>query len=160
MKYKIKYVYKTGNSFNTYTDEGELEIDWTDLSVAKQNLKRIKEHYDFYKEINSYFSDKTDEELIEENKSKDWFYTEKRLIAYEEGKKEDYCVIDKKETKKWKDQGYIIDTIISKDSATNYLILYTDENKPFQFWPQWCGYFETLISAEIIPDENDMKIEF
>lgn len=47
MKYQIKYIYDTGDSFNHYRDEeGVLELINEDLNVAKENLKRIKEHYE------------------------------------------------------------------------------------------------------------------
>ncbi len=35
-----------------------------------------------------------------------------------------------------------------------------DNEKEVQFWPPWCGYFESLHSAEIITEDSDMKIEF
>ena len=39
--------------------------------------------------------------------------------------------------------------------------LYTDDNKPFQFWAPWCGHFETLNFAEIVVGrDTDMKVTF
>jgi hypothetical protein len=35
-----------------------------------------------------------------------------------------------------------------------------DNGKEVQFWPPWCGYFESLHWAEIITEDSDMKIEF
>lgn len=46
--YKIKVTYKTGDSFSTRDTEGLIEHVWTNLEVAKQNLKRIQEHYAWY----------------------------------------------------------------------------------------------------------------
>jgi hypothetical protein len=51
MEHKIKYSYRTGDSFNTYDREEFLEIEWKDLNVAKEALKRIKEHYKWYKSV-------------------------------------------------------------------------------------------------------------
>lgn len=45
MLYKIKIEYKTGNSFGSHDEEGEIEYKWENLEIAKENLKRIKEHY-------------------------------------------------------------------------------------------------------------------
>ena len=57
MKYQIMISYETGNSFGTEDREELLELDWDDLIVAKQNLNRIKEHYEYYKS-SSYSSHK------------------------------------------------------------------------------------------------------
>ena len=38
------------------------------------------------------------------------------------------------------------------------IVLYTDDNKPWKIWPFWVGYFESLVSAELIQDLP--KIEF
>jgi len=128
MKYRIKYNYDTGDSFNHEPDNSEtLEMVWENLEVVKQNLQRIKDHYSQYKECRhrSYFKPKTREEIFESNKDKDWFVNE---------------------------TGY--------SESENCIILYTDDGKPWQFWAPWCGYFETLNYAEIVPEENDMKITF
>jgi hypothetical protein len=46
-KYKIKYNYNSGDSFNSYSGlQDFLEIYWENLENAKSNLKRIKEHYE------------------------------------------------------------------------------------------------------------------
>jgi len=58
MEHKIKYFYRTGDSFTTVEREELLEFSWTDLTVAKEALKRIKEHYEWYKSINrNYFNE-------------------------------------------------------------------------------------------------------
>lgn len=53
-KYKIKVYYETGDSESSSNISDIVEIDWNDLDIAKENLKRIKEHYLWYKEINRY----------------------------------------------------------------------------------------------------------
>lgn len=45
-------------------------------------------------------------------------------------------------------------------AAQYMLIIYTDDNKPFQFHAPWCGYFETLNGIEIVEDQSDRKIRF
>lgn len=47
--YKIQYKYQTGDSFKTYDSEGVLEMQWKNLDNALIALKRIKEHYNWYK---------------------------------------------------------------------------------------------------------------
>ena len=49
MKYRIKYNYNTGDSFKTERDIVRyLEGTWENLDIAKKNLQRIKEHYEYY----------------------------------------------------------------------------------------------------------------
>jgi len=72
-KYKIKIHYQTGDSFHNEDAIDILEIDWESPEIAKENLKRISEHYKFYKSLNSFSPKKPREELIEENKTKEWF---------------------------------------------------------------------------------------
>lgn len=56
MFYQIKYDYETGNSFGREDIYGEVlsEFKWKDLSIVKENLQRIKEHYLWYKEYRRY----------------------------------------------------------------------------------------------------------
>lgn len=46
--YQIRIHYSTGDSFNTYNEEQVLEYEWKNLNIVKENLKRIKNHYDWY----------------------------------------------------------------------------------------------------------------
>lgn len=73
MKYKIKISYETGNSFGRNTAEDYFELEWENLDIAKQNLQFIKEHYEMYKELESYRNKKSKEEIFSENKDKEWF---------------------------------------------------------------------------------------
>jgi len=50
--YKIHVDYETGDSFgheDTYT---VLPFVWKNVDIAKENLKRIREHYEYYKAKN------------------------------------------------------------------------------------------------------------
>lgn len=47
MVYKIKVEYQTGDSFNSYDEEEILDITWNDADIAKENLRRIQEHYNW-----------------------------------------------------------------------------------------------------------------
>ena len=166
MKYKIQYNYNTGDSFRTEKGlKNFLDMTWENLDIVKANLLRIKEHYEQHSELNGYRwdSDKTNEEIIEENKNKDWFVKVIKDCVYykDENGKETYQCIDKSRIKLYKDnKDYRVDTFIDRSTAEDNIILYTDEGKPWQFYAPWCGYFESLNNVEIIPDNSDMKYEF
>ena len=49
MEYIIRAYYQTGDSFNCYDDEMEIEYVWTNLISAQKSLQRIKNHYEYYK---------------------------------------------------------------------------------------------------------------
>lgn len=77
--YKIKYTYDTGDSFHTESDrEGILEMSWKDLEVAKANLNRIKEHYEFYCVVHSNgyrirMTNAEKDKVLAAARKKDWF---------------------------------------------------------------------------------------
>ena len=153
--YRIKYTYDTGDSFtNEEGLEGRLELGWEDLDVAKKNLERIEEHYRMYRDLERYVNRKTDAQILEDNSGKDWFVSEPRLVAYRVNP-ENYNAIDKKDVKKLKKMGYTVTNIFDRDSAKYHLVLYTDAGQPWKNRAPWCGYFESLVSAEI---EVDMDL--
>ena len=48
-KYTIEYDFTTGDSYSLERLTEILDcISWNNLEIAKENLKRIKEHYEFY----------------------------------------------------------------------------------------------------------------
>lgn len=53
MGYQISIEYTTGDSFGSEEEEEVLDLVFKDLSVAEENLTRIKEHYDYFNNINS-----------------------------------------------------------------------------------------------------------
>ena len=75
MNYKIKISYKTGDSFNTYDAEDFLELEFKNLNNAKENLSRIKKHYEMYQNLNRYNSNK--EEIYHSNENEDWYVKSK-----------------------------------------------------------------------------------
>ncbi len=160
--YKIKYTYDTGNSFNNeYGLEDFLEMQWNDLSVAKTNLVRIKEHYEMYKELNLYYNRNDYEGILQNNEKKDWFVKELQLVARknkDEDKPNNWYAVDKGSKKKMKD--HVFKEVIRKDMAEYNLKLYTDAGKAWQIHAPWCGYFETLVELEIVDDNSGMKIFF
>lgn len=164
-KFRIKYNYNSGDSENSYSGlEGFVEIYWEDLENAKTNLKRIKEHYEQYKKLNSWNIDEDEaEKIINENKDKDWFVAKKVFKIKDKNSKSRFhnsYYIEKlpKDIQNNLDK-YEIKEVFDPHSAENYIILYTDNNKPFQFFPSWCGYFESLNFVEIFSEieQNDLK---
>ena len=76
MKYRIKYNYNTGDSFHTKEGlEAYLECSWENLEIAKANLQRIREHYEFSKRMDLSFSweQKKAEDSEKVAKTKDWY---------------------------------------------------------------------------------------
>lgn len=161
-KFKIKYGYQTGNSFGSHSEEGELEMIWTSLDVAKDNLKRIQEHYQQYRDLSDYsYGDKRSNlEILNENKEKDWFVKKEKFAFFNKKNPSDYHVVGKERYDALKEKGENVGMIISQDDAQYNLILKTDDAKDWQFCAPWCGYFESLEWAEIVVDNSDMRIEF
>ena len=50
MKYTIEISYRTGSSFGSEDCVQTIEHEWSDMEVAKANLKRIKNHYEWSQE--------------------------------------------------------------------------------------------------------------
>lgn len=99
MKYQIKYSYRTGDSFGNSDEESTLDLEWDNLDIAKENLKRIKEHYQYYEAKNvSYIKYEFNKrkakikEILATAKDKDWYSEEY-----------DFCLILKTDDgKDWK----------------------------------------------------------
>jgi hypothetical protein len=52
--YRIAFSYNTGSSFHTEKNIEEfINLTWNSLEIAEENLKRIKEHYEFYCKLHS-----------------------------------------------------------------------------------------------------------
>lgn len=47
-RYCIMVYYETGDSNGSYDMHNKLEMTWNKLDVAKENLKRIKQHHQWY----------------------------------------------------------------------------------------------------------------
>lgn len=72
--YTIKIDYQTGNSFGREDRSSNLEANWN-LEVAKENLQRIKEHYQIIKDRNNYVSIGSSKEtsLMKKIKTERWY---------------------------------------------------------------------------------------
>ena len=160
MTYKIKYNFKTGNSFGSHTEEDILELSFQNYDVALANLKRIEEHYNFTRFLDSYeykrqkFNEK--EESIKPYLNKDWIVLKEITVVYKDDKSK--YIVDNIE--RYVKEGYIKDTVYDNYLMENSVILYTDNGNKFQFSPDWIGHFERLNWVEIICDVNPNRIEF
>ncbi len=79
MKYKIKCTYDSGDSLsNEYGLVEVLDLTFSIIDNAKENLIRIKEHYEFYLARSKHHrTKKEDKKILEEAKQKDWFVEDK-----------------------------------------------------------------------------------
>ncbi|MFA5405184.1 MAG: hypothetical protein WC358_09635 [Ignavibacteria bacterium] len=71
--YTIEGFYTTGDSFNTYDTSSVLDGVWI-LEVAKENLRRIKEHTNLRRARDNYISIATDWKThVDSKKNELWF---------------------------------------------------------------------------------------
>lgn len=55
MNYIIKINYNTGDSFTRHDGlEDEIDLNWENIEIVEENLKRIEEHYKWYLDKDSY----------------------------------------------------------------------------------------------------------
>jgi len=153
-EYRIKISYSTGDSFHNEDAEQTLELTWKNLDIAKENLQRIKEHYQMKEDIHRYNSKLTLWQWYEKNKDKEWFVNKPKLFS----KKHDHALDDNEKTKKAVGEGnweYRPDSYF----AEHCLYLKADNGNQMQLSAFWCGYFESLYGAEIEVDNSDMKFK-
>jgi len=162
MKYKILYNYNTGDSFHNEDNlEGEVELEWNNREVALANLKRIEEHYKFYESVNRYRgSSKKYKYLFYAKLYKDWMVKRKIIVRYPRKDMSNMTKIANFGEAHNYTENHIIGIGVELDysAAQHELILYTDAGKPFQIWPPWIGYFESLNYVEL--KEENTRIDF
>jgi hypothetical protein len=152
-KYRIKLSYRTGNSFNSEDTTGYLDLTWNDLNIAKENLIRIKEHYEMYQASNSYNPKLNIRNLLEKNKDKEWFVYKRLLYSISANR----AIEERHKNKVAKgDWEYRPDTYY----AFQCINLKADNGNTMQISAFWCGYFERLYEAEIEAIDPDIKIVF
>jgi len=129
MKYKIKIDYDTGDSFHTERDcEAFLELEWKDLDKAKQALKEIQDHYTYYLFMKQEYS-----------------ASKKQLEAMQKKCHKKPWISDKSDySNKYEFEFYTV-------------MLENDEGVRVGESTFWCGYFERLNGADIVPEESDMS---
>lgn len=151
--FKIKITYTTGNSLSQKSTTDDLELTWENLDNAKDNLNRIKEHYGMYREINTYNYYGKEVEILNRYSNKDWFVNKSQLYCISG----DYAVDEADKHKiKENDLEYRIDI----HTAKQHLRLKTDNGNYMQLSAFWIGYFEDLEYAEVVINDENLKIEF
>ncbi len=77
MKYSIKIEYTTSDSFNPPRRQVEnLELRWTNIDIAKENLIRINEHFTYYEAQDRFYLKAQKEEITAKSKNQPWYYKE------------------------------------------------------------------------------------
>ena len=152
MKYKIIATYQTGDSGRSYeTNDTVTEHD--DLAIAKANLQRIKEHYQFYEKYEDLRTVDSQEKAIAAILDKPWavnvpvLYNLKTRIA-----------VDRIPAGKEANYGYKPNYFF----VVHCLKLQLDNGEDFQQSASWCGHFERLHALEIVLNDEDegLRIEF
>jgi len=54
MTFKIEIHYRTGDSFQKHDETTELEMEWDDINVVKENIDRIRGHHKYYESLHDY----------------------------------------------------------------------------------------------------------
>jgi hypothetical protein len=76
-KYRINISYYTGNSFGSEDVEETLDPIWENLDIAKENLIRIKEHYQMYFDMNhTWGRNNKPDDILNKHRDKPWFVDE------------------------------------------------------------------------------------
>lgn len=149
MKYKIRVDYSTGDSYGSRDTSDFIELEWDNLDIAKENLRRIKEHYEFYRQENSYTRRYNKD--AKDYSDRPWFVNVPKPWLISSDRR-----IDEKDVKKFPgDVEYRPDPYFSQ----HCIKLIADNGNEMQMSCFWCGYFEHLIGAEIVPDDTGMKFE-
>lgn len=132
--YQIKIYYSTGNSFGSEDTSDVLAPIWENKKLAQKALQSLKEHYTLYheKEAYSFRASRSDEEIFEEVRTKDWYGN----------------------------FGHNDRFYKEKNGWHFFLGVELDDGSYINMSPsQWCGYFETLHKAEIVnTDELDSVV--
>lgn len=140
MKYTIQINYVTGDSYGSYNESRPIDLVWENLDIAKENLQRIKEHYHYYRDTNKDYS------LCPDGAKEFGRYKSKKYF-------EDLKNIAKQ--RPWYDKGI--------ERYDFCIVLKLDDESEYRYHTFWCGYFESLESAEIIfepLEDTDLKITF
>ncbi len=150
--FKIKITYTTGNSLSQKSTTDDLELTWENLDNAKDNLNRIKEHYEMHQKLYGLPYNKT-QSILSEYSDKDWFVNKLQLYNIST-----QCVIEESDRYKYKEQD--LKYIHNSYDAEHYLRLKADNGNFMQLSAFWIGYFESLQKAEINTNDEDLEIEF
>lgn len=120
MSWTIEIDYITGDSFGSENRIQTVGLAWENLDIAKENLQRIKAHYQYYCSIRLAYLKAAVNQIVNLAAKEPWF------------SEYDYCML------------------LKLDNGTEHV-----------YHTFWCGYFERLNRAKIIPvfeSDSDMEI--
>lgn len=124
--YSIEINYTTGNSFGSETLTESVEFVWDTLEQAKEALRRIQEHHEFYKRYRNagryagYLGTQDSQaSVLADAKTKPWF------VSSDYGNSFEYSI-----------------RVPSSDPERDQLSVF------------WIGYFENLHGAQIICSDD------
>jgi|SaaInlV_100m_DNA_2_1039680.scaffolds.fasta_scaffold05448_4 hypothetical protein len=130
----IKIDYTTGDSFRS-SDETEIFGPFT-LEEAKDNVRIIEKHYEFYLNIKQdgrfNMDAKEIKEIIKTAEKEDWSVIEKYPDSYRYGKQ------------------------VVKNTVSFYSIMLTDNGNNIKKDVSWTGYFERLNEVSVVEDRSEL----
>ncbi len=151
-KYEIEIDYTTGDSSGHNDIIENLKFDFDNLDIAKENLQRIKEHYEMYNILDDYKIKFNVE--IQKHLYKEWFVNKPKLYCISKN-----CAVSESNISKIKVED--LEHRPDIDVATYCLKLKMDNGNTIQMRAFWCGYFERLNNIRIITNiEDAMSISF
>ena len=134
--YHILVEYQTGDSFST-EDTSDTLTGWTDLDIAKENLKRIQDHYSW----------------VAIGECRGIFCNHEVCKKASEKHKQYSTQWGRFKQKEWKKTA---PEFLKGLEFPEYTIrLKQDDGSEKEKMVAWTGYFETLYGAKIISDPED-----
>lgn len=140
-KYTIHLLYTDGDSNGVQDCESTLEGEWS-LETAKENLRRLRQHYNITNRINGYVScgmAEKEAEAKEALRSARWVCKVGDPIAHRKGS-----------------------TITSESECDMYLKLVEDDGTEYAHYIFWSTWIAMLMKAEVVvvvKADNDMVFE-
>jgi hypothetical protein len=154
--YKIKISYRTGNSYTSSDEVDFIQMEWNSLDIVKENLNRIKSHYQMYDWFedfeNMYLTPEKYHNKIMSYKDAPWFCYDQKVVRIKDGK---YLPISPENKHLFEDAHFVPDDFTAK----HYLMLKLDSGEEMKFSAFWCGHFERLYYAEISPKPDPYRFD-
>ncbi len=156
-KYKIRVDYRASDSDKAWDETDYIPLEWNDLSVAKANLQRIKQHREMcYKLENRHWTTPNTlislKKFFDEYSKNDWFVSKLKPFSISKD-----SVVSDVYVKNYPED---CDQIYDSFEAEYKLYLYTDDGERIEVRNFWEGNMESLKCLEIESDESDTRIEF
>lgn len=118
--YQIEIHYHTGDSFSSEDRDQRIDFVWNDLEVAKENLRRIEEHYKMYQKTGKNYHAPY-KEMKKQYGKEPWFVDASKARITE-----------------------------AEFLANSSLNLIKDDGTEFRYSTFWTGYFESLYGGSIV----------